>query len=155
MPLWPAYADALARGDVPWVMRILRRSLIATTTAATLGATVFVLAGGWIVDTWSRGKVHPHASLLIGLGLWLILGSAGNALAMFLNAAHIVRMQVVCATLMAVANIVLSIVLARHIGVAGLIWGTVISYSALIVLPYAFLVPPLLKRLQEQGNDPS
>ena len=148
MPLWPAYADALARGDVPWVMRILRRSLIATTAAAVLGATVFVLAGGKIIEVWSRGKVHPHASLLIGLGLWLVLGSAGNALAMFLNAAHIVRMQVVCATLMAVANILLSIALARRIGVSGLIWGTVISYSAFVVVPYAFLVPRLVQRMQ-------
>jgi O-antigen/teichoic acid export membrane protein len=153
MPLWPAYADALARGDVPWVMRILRRSLIATTAAAVLGATVFVLAGGKIIEVWSRGKVHPHASLLIGLGLWLVLGSAGNALAMFLNAAHIVRMQVVCATLMAVANILLSIALARRIGVSGLIWGTVISYSAFVVVPYAFLVPRLVQRMQGREDE--
>lgn len=149
MPLWPAYADALARGDLPWVLRILRRSLIATTAVALVGATVLALAGGRMVDLWSRGRVHPHASLLIGLGLWLILGTAGNALAMFLNAAHIVRMQVVCATLMAVANILLSIALARRIGVSGLIWGTVISYSALVVVPYSILVPRLVKRMQQ------
>jgi O-antigen/teichoic acid export membrane protein len=148
MPLWPAYADALARGDLPWVLRILRRSLIATTGAALVGATVLVLAGGTLVDIWSRGRVHPHPSLLIGLGLWLILGTAGSALAMFLNAAHVVRMQVVCATLMAVANILLSIALARRIGVSGLIWGTVISYSAFVVVPYSFLVPRLVKRMQ-------
>ena len=114
---------------------------------------MLVLAGGRIVDVWSRGKVHPHASLLIGLGLWLVLGSAGNALAMFLNAAHIVRLQVVCATLMAVANILLSIALARRIGVSGLIWGTVISYSLLVVLPYAFLVPRLVQRMQNHKDE--
>lgn len=153
MPLWPAYADALARGDVPWALRVLRRSVIATTTAAVLGATLLVIAGGTIVDIWSRGRVHPHASLLVGLGLWIILGSAGSALSMFLNAAHVVRMQVVCASAMAVANILLSIWLARRIGVSGLIWGTVISYSALVVLPYAILVPRLVERMRDREEE--
>ncbi len=148
LPLWPAYAEALARGDVAWVLRILRRSLIATSTAALAAAVAFVPFGGPIVDAWSRGEVDPGWGLLVGLGLWLVLGSVGSALAMFLNAAHIVRMQVICASLMATANIMLSIVLAKKIGVAGLIWGTVISYTIFIVVPYAVLVPRLLVRLR-------
>ncbi|MEP7224920.1 MAG: hypothetical protein ABI783_08175 [Actinomycetota bacterium] len=148
LPLWPAYAEALARGDIAWVLRILRRSLIATSTAALAGAVVFVSFGGPIVDAWSRGEVHAGWGLLVGLGLWLVLGSVGNALAMFLNAARIVRMQVICASLMAAANIALSIVLAKKIGVAGLIWGTVISYTFFVVVPYAVIVPRLLVRLR-------
>jgi O-antigen/teichoic acid export membrane protein len=153
MPLWPAYADALARGDISWALRILRRSLIVTTTAAVIGAAVLVFAGGTVVDAWSRGKVHPHTSLLIGLALWIILGSVGSALSMFLNAAHVVRMQVACATTMALANILLSIWLARRIGISGLIWGTVISYSAFVVMPYVILVPRLVQRMQSRERD--
>jgi O-antigen/teichoic acid export membrane protein len=152
LPLWPAYAEALARGDVAWVLRILRRSLIATSTAGCAAAVVFVLFGGPIVDAWSRGEVDPGWGLLVGLGLWLVLGSVGSALAMFLNAAHIVRMQVICASLMATANIMLSIVLAKKIGVAGLIWGTVISYTIFVVVPYAVRVPRLLVRLRETSE---
>jgi O-antigen/teichoic acid export membrane protein len=152
LPLWAAYAEALARGDVAWVLRILQRSLIATSTAALAGAVVFVSFGGPIVDAWSRGEVDPGWGLLVGLGLWLVLGSVGSALAMFLNAAHIVRMQVICASLMATANIMLSIVLAKRIGVAGLIWGTVISYTIFVVVPYAVLVPRLLVRLRETSE---
>ena len=66
---------------------------------------------------------------------------------MFLNAAHIVGLQVVCSGLMAVANILLSIVLAQRFGVAGVIWGTVIAYSVFIVLPYSVLVPRLVRRV--------
>lgn len=152
LPLWPAYAEALARDDIAWVLRILRRSLIATGTAALAGAVVFVSFGGPIVAAWSRGKVDPGWGLLVGLGLWLVLGSVGNALAMFLNAAHIVSMQVICSSLMATANITLSIVLAKRIGVAGFIWGTVISYTLFIVVPYAVLVPRLFVRLRESSE---
>ena len=54
---------------------------------------------------------------------------------------------------MAVANILLSIALARRIGVSGLIWGTVISYSAFVVVPYAFLVPRLVQRMQGREDE--
>jgi O-antigen/teichoic acid export membrane protein len=126
--------------------------LIATSAAAVVGAVVFVSFGGSIVRAWSRGEVTPSRGLLAGLGLWLLLGSAGSALAMFLNAAHVVRLQVICASAMALANIALSIFLTRRIGVAGLIWGTVISYTAFVVVPYAVLVPRLVVRLRETST---
>ncbi len=147
-PLWPAYAEALARNDTAWAVRTLRRSLPIVAGLATLGAVVFVAAGKLIVREWSRGEVDPGWLLLIGLGLWIILGSTGNALSYFLNAAHVVRLQVVCASLMALANIILSVFLTRQIGVAGLIWGTVISYTIFVVIPFSFAVPRLLRRFE-------
>ena len=146
-PLWPAYAEALARNDRGWVLRTLRRSIILSTVVATAGAMVFLLAGRLLIKLWSRGAVVPSRGLLLGFAIWIVLASAGTALAMFLNAAHIVKLQVVCSSLMAIANITLSIFLAKKIGVAGIIWGSVISYSAFIVLPYTVLVPRALRRI--------
>ncbi len=68
------------------------------------------------------------------------MGGGAHLIAMFLNAAHVVGLQVVCSSLMAVANIMLSIVLAQKFGAAGVVWGTVISYSVFIVLPHSVLV---------------
>ena len=78
VPLWPAYAEALARDNIAWVIRILRRSLIATGAVALAGAVVFVSFGGSFINTWSRGEVDPGRSLLMGLGVWLVLGSIGD-----------------------------------------------------------------------------
>ena len=33
------------------------------------------------------------------------------------------------------------------------IWGTVISYSAFVVVPYAFLVPRLVQRMQGREDE--
>ena len=123
-PLWPAFAEALARSDHAWVIRVLRRSVATATVVAAGGALVFIAAGKPIIRAWTRGEVDPGWLLLIGLGLFIVLGTIGTAVSMFLNAAHVVGLQVVCATLMAVSNISLSIFLAGRIGVAGLIWGT-------------------------------
>jgi len=146
-PLWPAYAEALARNDRGWVLRTLRRSIVLSTAVATAGAMVFLMAGRPIIRLWSRGAVVPSRSLLLGFAIWIVLASAGAALAMFLNAAHVVGLQVICSSLMAIANITLSIFLAKEIGVAGIIWGSVIAYSIFIVVPYTFLVPRVLRRI--------
>jgi O-antigen/teichoic acid export membrane protein len=148
MPLWPAYAESLARNDTAWTLRTFRRSLVASTTVGAVGAGLFVAFGGPIVRALSRGLVNPSWLLLIGLGAWLVLGSAGNAFAAFLNAAHVVRLQVICATVMAVTNIIASIALARSIGVSGLIWGTVASYTICVVIPYSVLVPRVMRRVR-------
>ena len=146
-PLWPAYAEALARNDRGWVLRTLRRSIVLSTAVATAGAMVFLMAGRPIIRLWSRGAVVPSRSLLIGFAIWIVLASAGTALAMFLNAAHVVGLQVVCSSLMAIANITLSVFLAKKIGVAGIIWGSVIAFSIFIVVQYTFIVPRVLRRI--------
>jgi hypothetical protein len=50
---------------------------------------------------------------------------------------------------MAVANLTLSIVLARRYGVTGVLWGSVIAYGACVVLPYAVLLPRIIERSAE------
>lgn len=146
-PLWPAYAEALAKGDFVWVARILRRSLLITGACALVAAIVFVAFGPSAIGAWSAGRVHPGFLLLLGLGCWIVLGTGGAAVAMVLNAAHIVSFQVICSLLMAFANLGLSIFLAQRIGVAGLIWGTVISYALFVALPYVFVVPRIFRQL--------
>jgi O-antigen/teichoic acid export membrane protein len=146
-PLWPAYAEALARGDRLWALKTLRQSIFMATSVAAAGALVFVLVARPFVNLLSSGKVEPSQGLVLGLSCWIVLGSAGAALAMFLNAAHVVGLQVVCSILMAGANIVLSVVLAQRFGVAGVIWGTVIAYTAFIVLPYAVLLPRYVRNI--------
>jgi len=85
--------------------------------------------------------------LLMGLGIWAILSSMGNAVAMFLNGANVVRFQVICASLMCITSILGKIFLAKTIGIAGIIWATVIAYTLFTVIPCLYMIPKLLFRL--------
>ena len=147
-PLWPAYGDAVSRGDIPWVRRTLRRSL-AVSLAVTLPAA-FVLTswGSRIIEIWVGPAVHPSIFLLAGFALWGVFGSVGHSVAIFLNGANQVRWQAAAAALMACANIGLSIWFTIRIGVAGVVWGTVVTYGLLVLLPMALYVPKILRRLQ-------
>jgi O-antigen/teichoic acid export membrane protein len=139
-PLWPAYAEAAARGDAAWVRRGLVRSLALTVAVATVLSVPLVVAGPWAVEVMGRGAVGTSWSLLVGLGLWTVMGATGTTFAMALNGLGALRFQVVVASVMAVVNLALSIVLARRVGVAGVVWGTVVSYGLIVGVPSVVLV---------------
>lgn len=150
-PLWPAYGEAVARGDVGWVRKALVRSL-RVSVAVSLGlALVAVAIGDRIIRLWVGSGIDPGLSLLLGLGLATVLMTAGSATSVFLNGVQAFRFQILTGTLMASAKVVSSIALARHLGVAGLAWGTVLAYAVLVALPMAFFVPRLLARLGRAG----
>jgi O-antigen/teichoic acid export membrane protein/glycosyltransferase involved in cell wall biosynthesis len=72
LPLWPAYAEAKARGEIGWIRRTLGRSLVATLTLSILPMAV----GAWfaidIIRLWVRNSpdpVLPSPALL-----WLLFG---------------------------------------------------------------------------------
>ena len=146
-PLWPAYGEAIARRDLGWVRRTLSRSLAAVAGVTVPCCVLLIVAGPQLVEVWTAGRVHAGRFLLAGLALWAVLGSLGGAAAMLLNAARQVRLQVVTAVVMAVANVALTIVFVRAIGPAGAVWATLVSYVVCVVVPFAVRIPRLLDRL--------
>lgn len=155
-PLWPAYGEALARGDVAWVRRTLYRSLQLTLAIVVPSAVFLVLTGGFIVRVWTHDpNVVPSLGLLLGLGTWLIVGQIANSLATFLNGVHIIRFQAVVCLIAAFVNLWASVVLTRRMGVAGVIWGTNVAYGLLICTPYAFYIPTVLRRIGRPAPQPA
>lgn len=147
-PLWPAYGDAIARGDLLWARSTLVRSLRGGL-AVTVPLSVFLVTFGMpIIRLWVGPTVTPPLLLLLGFGIWVVMSAVGTSVAMLLNGAHEIGVQAAAAVVMALANITLSIWLASRIGVAGVMWGTVITYGVFTLLPMAFYVPRVLRRIE-------
>ena len=147
-PLWPAYGDAVARGDVGWARRTLRRSLVLGIGAAAAMSAVLVLAGPQLIHWWVGNAVSVPFALILGLGVWKVIEAWGNAGAMFLNGINALRIQIVAA----LANVALSIALkvwwAGLFGLPGVIWATVVSYL-LIGVPFTvYAIRSSLRRMQ-------
>ncbi|MCI0340533.1 MAG: lipopolysaccharide biosynthesis protein [Planctomycetales bacterium] len=140
-PLWPAYSEAIARGDLPWVRRTLVRSLVLAVGLTGAASGILVLFGTPILRLWVGDSVRPDPVLLLGFGVWTILSSAGASVAVFLNGAGEIRAQVICAGVMAAAALGAKIGLARVAGLPGIVWGTVAAYAAFTALPMCFYVP--------------
>lgn len=143
-PLWPAYGDAIARGDIAWVRRTLSRSLKIVTAITVPCCLLLTFAGPTIIAAWTNDHIRPDRFFLAGLALWAVLGSLGSTAAMLLNAMRVVRFQVFAASAMAITNVTLSIILVDKFGATGAVWGTLASYLVCIAVPYAIYTSRLL-----------
>jgi O-antigen/teichoic acid export membrane protein len=146
-PLWPAYGEAIARGDHGWVAKTLKRSIALGFIINVPIALALVFWGANLIHLWVGASVLPTLPLLVGLGVWAVLNSFGGPIAMFLNGANVVAFQVVCALLMGICGLVLSIVMVGRLGVAGVVFATVIAQVAFNFIPAAFFVPKLLRAM--------
>jgi O-antigen/teichoic acid export membrane protein len=147
VPLWPAYREALARGDGAWVKRTLRRSIVLAALVNIPSTVVLVVAGPLLLHVWVGSLVHPTTLLLVGLGTWTIMNTLNGPFAMLLNGANVVAFQAVCSVLMAVANVAISIYLVQRIGVSGAVYGSVISQLVFVLIPEVWYVRRFLRRL--------
>jgi O-antigen/teichoic acid export membrane protein len=147
-PLWPAYSEAIARGDTDWVRKTLYKSLILTLIIVGLPALVLALFGQKIIHVWVGRQIDPSIWLLIGFGIWSILTAAGSAVAMFLNGANIIRFQIIIVILTSISAFLAKIFFGRFIGLPGVVWGSIIAYCLFNLVPYLLFVPKYLDKKQ-------
>ena len=147
MPLWGAYSEAFASGDVAWVKATFLKSIKLSLFVSTPLALLMAFMGDIIIKYWVGDSIHPSTGLIFGAALWAVLMTLGNALAMFLNAMNIVRVQVIISIAMATLNIFLSIFLIHRLGVEGAVYGSVIATLICIFIPYGFILPYYYRRI--------
>lgn len=154
-PLWPAYGESIARGDLIWIRRTLVRSVVLSAVSSGLGSLVLVSFGATIIRLWVGDAVPPPSfQLLLPLGIWSVLNAMGSAAAMLLNGLGALRFQATLAICMGVTGLALKFALARAIGTEGVIWATVIAYVVWIAIPFAVWVPRLLRQMDgRQGAE--
>jgi O-antigen/teichoic acid export membrane protein len=145
-PLWPAYGEAMARGDVAWVRKTLFRSIALVTTVSIGMSTILVLCGAKIVSLWAGPNIRPSLLLLSALAASVVASSVSNSFSIFLNGLSIMRFQAICATVGSSANIVLSIYLTRRIGIPGVVIGSVVSQVVCGVIPACWYVTRHLRK---------
>jgi O-antigen/teichoic acid export membrane protein len=154
-PLWPAYAEALSRGDTAWVSRSLYRSMLFVLLGTSAASLLLLLASHQLILWWAGPTVNPPVLLLVGLAVWTIMESCGSALAVFLNGSGILHFQIVTASLFGVSCIVAKVYLARHVGIAGIPWATIFTWGLLNFLPLMLYVRWKLQHLPISPIEPA
>lgn len=145
-PLWPAYAEAIARRDLTWVRTALRRSLAFSALASVLPGIPLLIFAPELIRVWAGTEVDAPFALLAGLAVWSVCYCISIPMAMFLNGAGVVRFQALAAVLMASTNLGLSILLGHLVGLPGVIFGSVIAQVAFVLIPCALFIPRLLRQ---------
>lgn len=146
-PLWPAYGEAIARGDIPWVRRTLGRSLLIVLTLASAISSVLLIMSPKLIYWWVGHRVHPSFLLLLGLALCSVMDSCAGALASFLNGASVVKFQVIVASVFGAGCLTLKVFFIHRFGISGVPWANIVAYGLLSAVPCAIYVPRLIKRM--------
>lgn len=132
---WAAAAEALAGGDLAWLRRTYRRLTMITTAVAGLSSIALVLGGKTFIALWVGDSLVPPMSLLVAMALWTTWVAFLQPTAMLLNGAHVLKVQVITAILMAAVNLPLSILFTRHWGITGPVVASLVASVATTGVP--------------------
>jgi O-antigen/teichoic acid export membrane protein len=146
-PLWPAYGEAIARGDVAWVRRTLVRSTCAASITACLAAVTLLVLFGPLTEWWLHRQADASPVLLLGLAAWTVINAAGTGLTMFMNGAHVVWEQAGISVVFAAVCFAGKVLAIQHYGIDALPWVTSLTYVLIVFVPYALLLPGIMRRL--------
>jgi O-antigen/teichoic acid export membrane protein len=151
-PLWPAYGEAVSRGDTPWMRKTLGRSMLLVFSISTVAAGALLVLSHRLIHWWVGTRIHPPFFLLLGLAIWTVISCCGDALAAFLNGASIIRFQVIVASIFGVGCLATKVFLIHHFGIIGIPWATISAYLLLSAIPFIWYVPVLFKRLDQSAK---
>ena len=141
-PLWPAYTDAAARGEVAWIVRQHRRSLWQCVAAMAAASVAILLVGRPVIRLWVGPEAVPPPALLgvmaVYFPVWVWSWVNGNLLQALGGMNQRSRVMLLNAAI----NLGLSILLVRHYGMVGVSAGSL----AAMLMTEAAVVPLLVRR---------
>ena len=139
-PLWPAYANALACGDKPYIRRLLYTSMGLASLVGGALILLIVVISPWLVHMLVEDVISVPDSLLTIFACWVFLEILGATFAMFLNGLGIVRLQAIIACVYVAVSLPLKFWAIQQWGLTGLVGVGIVSYLGIVVLPYSLIL---------------
>jgi O-antigen/teichoic acid export membrane protein len=143
--LWPAYSEAHAKGDLAWIRSAYARTRWVTLAVLTAGCIMLVVEGQNIVRLWAGASAVPSTMLLRLMCVWMFIFAITLNQSCLMGATARVKRQAVFSMIAAGANLVLSILWVKTMGVDGVILGTIVSYLLFIVVVQTIEVHSILR----------
>lgn len=137
--MWPAIAEAAARGDFDWVRRRFRQSLLAVGAASSAASVVLVAVGPWLSRIWVGSELVPPRTLFVAMALWTIYLTMITQYSYLLLALEQIRTLAWVGVLIALANLPLSILFTAMIGVEGPTLGNLAAAALVQFVPTVVL----------------
>ncbi len=130
-PLWPAYAEAKAKGDWAWIGRTLYRSLGAVLALTIVPMAVVAYFARDLLRLWTgshESAVILPSALLVGmLFVWNALVVMQQPFGFMLAGLSEVRRVTLYSVCTAVTSIVLMFVLGPRFGLLGIVAGLIVA----------------------------
>lgn len=133
-PLWAAYGEARARGDIDWMERTFARSVRLSLIGSGAASLILFLIMPRLFGVLVTSDISSDPHLGLALMITEMINSAARAIAVFLNGIGAVRMQVIFGPIGGLVNLLLSISLGKLLGPPGVAWATGICLFVFSIL---------------------
>lgn len=150
LPMWSAYGEAIARGEISWVQRNVARLVRLVVLATGLAAACYVFLGPWVIHLLLGKVVVAPIALLLGFGFCAVVRAAAGPAFMVLNGAELIRPQIWMYLAFTAVSIAAKILFTKRFGVLAVPWATAIPYALVITLPVWLYVRRALAKMARQ-----
>jgi O-antigen/teichoic acid export membrane protein len=164
-PLWPAYGDAIRRGDMPWVTRQINRTRLFGCGLMILCGLGMLVLGNWVIGWLSPGTtITVSKNLILAVTAMFAVRAWAESQSIALNSASVFTPQVILFGGHALLNIIVAIAVAKPFGVEGVAWSTSITGLVTSVWGYPWMVRkyithakppgPAARKMERRGFEP-
>ena len=137
-PLWAANGEAMQRGEYKWIKKTTRKmSLTAAVLAIVASVALFILIKP-ALHILSDDMIAPDYHLLLAMCLMQIITAFTSPYFMVLNAAGIVKYQIVIYAVYALISLSLKYILGARFGMLAITWTGTVTYLFLLTVPTVF-----------------
>jgi O-antigen/teichoic acid export membrane protein len=134
-PLWPAYADAAARGDTRWAYHTLVISSGIAVATAVVAVTPCVLFGEQLLSLWVGDAVQVAPSLLTAYAAWTITMVSIHSLGVFCQGSGMLRLHSVTSAAFLIVALPAKLVGLSIAGPTGLVIATTVAGLCAQMIP--------------------
>lgn len=138
MPLWSANGEAIQRKEYQWVNKTTRKMSLGSVSFAIVASLCIFLLIKPALYILSDNMVSPDYPLLLAMCLMQVIISFTSPYFMVLNAAGIVKFQIITYAIYAAISLPLKFVLGNFFGMIAITWIGTISYVVLLTIPTVF-----------------
>ena len=134
-PLWSAYTEAYAKGDIKWIRNTLKK-LNILMIPIIISVLVLIIFARDIINVWVGPNIRFSYYLVIFMGIYTVIATWNNIYAYFVNGIGRIKLQMYSAIIGGLINIPLSIYFASYLdmGISGVILGTIVSLSLFAII---------------------
>jgi len=135
LPLWPAYSNAYAQGDLSWIRATLRNQ-VKFSFLLFFGAFLLAILGPAIVKIWIGDEAEVDRALYFFFFSFIVISVWSNVFSYFVNSINKINLQLITSIFAAVINIPMSIFFVSYLGFGlnGIVLATTVSLSIYAII---------------------
>ncbi len=132
-PMWSAYTEAYAKGDIDWIRKTFRRALYAFGLLV-IGGAIMLTVSQIIYHLWIGDSVPIPFSISLAVILYVLAFNFNNCVTYLLNGLNIIYIQIITSIIF--TAIYIGVVLANGdtLAVEGIVSCMAICYCAMAMI---------------------